>query len=54
MLVELELRIGKLRDITIKGDVLWFDKNKVPLNEPRLLETGELAFDGTSIDFFFA
>jgi len=36
-----------------QGDVLWFDKNKVPLNEPRLLETGELAFDGTSIDFFF-
>jgi hypothetical protein len=36
-----------------QGDVLWFDKNKVPLNEPRLLETGELAFDGTSVDFFF-
>jgi hypothetical protein len=36
-----------------EGDILWLDKNGNQLNEPRLLETGELAFDGISIDFFF-
>ncbi|MCS7316940.1 MAG: AAA family ATPase, partial [Candidatus Dojkabacteria bacterium] len=36
-----------------KGDTTWFDKDGNELNEARLLETGELAFDGVSIDFFF-
>lgn len=36
-----------------EGETIWLSPEGVELNEPRLLETGELAFDGISVDFFF-